>query len=111
MKQDELPKILREYGYPQLFWSEDSTQPDGNAPKRWVPIYPERGWAYKHMIEHFLGCLEKGTTPSLTPEECALGVDILITAYHFSVTDQWIESRPDMEDFIVPNFTPLEFDA
>ena len=66
-RQNELPEIVREYRYPQLFWSEDIMQPNGYVPKRWVPIYPKRGWAYKTMLEHFLHCVETGTAPSRTP--------------------------------------------
>ena len=61
-KQSELPEIVREYRYPQLFWSEDIMQPNGYVPKRWVPIYPKRGWAYKSMLEHFLDCRKGCTT-------------------------------------------------
>lgn len=106
MKQSELPRIIREYRYPQLFWSEDIMTADGNVPKRWVPIYPERGWAYKAMLEHFLDCLDRDVEPSLTPEMSALVTDVLIGAYKSMETNSWVTVGRDMEDYIVPNFTP-----
>lgn len=106
MKQEELPKVLREYRYPQLFWSEDIMQPDGCVPKRWVPIYPERGWAYKAMLEHFLDCLDKGVEPELTPEMSALVTDVLVAAYASMQTNSWITVGRDMEDYDIPFFTP-----
>jgi len=107
-KQSELPEIVREYRYPQLFWSEDIMQPDGYVPKRWVPIYPKRGWAYKSMLEHFLNCVEKDVPPSLTPEESALVTDILVGAYKSMETKSWVEVGRDMENYIVPLYDAPE---
>jgi len=102
-KQTELPEIVREYRYPQLFWSEDIMQPDGNVPKRWVPIYPKRGWAYKAMLEHFLDCVEKDVEPSLTPEVSAIVTDVLVGAYKSMETGGWVD-LPLKDNYIVPHY-------
>ena len=102
-KQSELPEIVKEYRYPQLFWSEDIMQPDGNVPKRWVPIYPKRGWAYKSMLEHFLDCIEKDVPPSLTPEDSAIVTDVLVGAYKSMETNAWVD-LPLTEEYIVPHY-------
>lgn len=107
-KQSELPEIVREYRYPQLFWSEDIMQPNGYVPKRWVPIYPKRGWAYKSMLEHFLDCVEKDVPPSLTPEDSAFVTDILVGAYKSMETNSWVEVGRDMENYIVPLYDAPE---
>ena len=107
-KQNELPEIVREYRYPQLFWSEDIMQPNGHVPKRWVPIYPKRGWAYKTMLEHFLHCVETGTAPSLTPEDSALVTDVLVGAYLSMKTNSWVEVGRQMENYIVPHYDAPE---
>lgn len=104
-KQSELPEIIREYRYPQLFWSEDIMQPSGNVPKRWVPIYPKRGWAYKSMLEHFIGCVENDQMPSLTPEISALVTDVLVGAYKSMETNSWVD-LPLQENYIVPGYNP-----
>ena len=106
-KQSELPEIVREYRYPQLFWSEDIMQPGGKVPKRWVPIYPKRGWAYKSMLEHFLDCVEKDKEPSLTPEASALVTDVLVGAYLSMKTGGWVD-LPLKENYIVPLYNPPE---
>ena len=107
-KQNELPEIVREYRYPQLFWSEDIMQPNGHVPKRWVPIYPKRGWAYKTMLEHFLHCVETGTAPSLTPEDSALVTDVLVGAYLSMKTNSWVEVGRQMENYIGPHYDAPE---
>lgn len=106
-KQSELPDIVREYRYPQLFWSEDIMTPDGNVPKRWVPIYPKRGWAYKSMLEHFLHCLDTGETPSLTAEVSALETDVLTGAVKSMETNGWVD-LPLQENYIVPGYDAPE---
>ncbi len=103
-RQEELPAIIKDYRYPQLFWSEDIMQPDGFVPKRWVPVYPPRGWAYKSMLEHFLDCIEKGVTPSLTPEVSAMVTDVLIGAYKSMETGSWVD-LPLTEEYIVPGYS------
>lgn len=107
-RQDELPEIIREYRYPQLFWSEDIMQPNGFVPKRWVPVYPKRGWAYKTMLEHFLNCVESGVAPSLTPEDSALVTDVLVGAALSMKTNSWVELGRDMENYIVPHYDAPE---
>jgi predicted dehydrogenase len=103
-KQSELPEIVREYRYPQLFWSEDIMQPNGKVPKRWVPIYPKRGWAYKSMLEHFINCVETDREPSLTPEISALVTDVLVGAAMSMHTNGWVDI-PLKENFIVPFYS------
>jgi predicted dehydrogenase len=91
MTQAELPEIVREYRYPQLFWSEDIMQPNGFVPKRWVPIYPPRGWAYKSMLEHFIDSVRSEREPSLTPTDSALVVDVLLAAQESMRSGQWVD--------------------
>ena len=104
-RKEELPEIIREYRYPQLFWSEDIMQPDGFVPKRWVSVYPKRGWAYKSMLEHFLECVEKDQEPSLTTEVSAVVTDVLVGAYKSMETNAWVD-LPLQEEFVIPHYDP-----
>lgn len=90
-RQAELPEIIREYRYPQVFWSEDILTRDGCVPKRWVPIYPKRGWPFKSMLEHFVDCVRTGGQPSLTPVDSALVVDVLLAAQESMRTGRWVD--------------------
>jgi predicted dehydrogenase len=109
-RQSELPEIVREYRYPQLFWSEDIMQPNGFVLKRWVPIYPKRGWSYRYMLGHFLDCIEKDIQPSLTPEDSALVTDVLVGAFLSMKTKAWVE-LPLTENYIVPHYNAPDLHA
>ena len=80
-------------------------QPDGFVPKRWVSVYPKRGWAYKSMLEHFLECVEKDQEPSLTPEVSAVVTDVLVGAYKSMETNAWVD-LPLQEEFVIPHYDP-----
>lgn len=103
-KQEELPKIVKDYRYPQLFWSEDIMQPDGFVPRRWVPIYPPREWAYKRMLVHFLDCVQNGTKPILSPEESAINVDVIGAALISNETGTWVDV-PLKEEYVPKGYT------
>ncbi len=103
-RQSELPEILREYRYPQLFWSEDIMTPDGYVPKRWVPIYPPRGWAYKTMLEHFINCVVNQTQPIIKPEDSALVMDVLLAAAKSMQTNSWVDV-PLTEETLPPLYS------
>ena len=82
-------------------------QKDGYVPKRWVPIYPKRGWSYKYMLEHFIDCVEKNVEPSLKPEISALVTDVLVGAYKSMETNSWVD-LPLKENYIVPLYNAPE---
>ena len=100
-KQSELPQIVKDYRYPQLFWSEDIMTPDKNVPKRWVPIYPPRESAYKRMLKHFLDCVETGKEPIIKRQDCAIVVDVLLAALKSMDTNGWVDV-PLKEEYIPP---------
>ena len=85
-------------------------QPNGYVPKRWVPIYPKRGWAYKTMLEHFLHCVETGTAPSLAPEDSALVTDVLVGAYLSMKTNSWVEVAAIWKTILFRTMTPRKSD-
>ena len=100
-RQEELPKIVRDYRYPQLFWSEDIMTAGGFVPKRWVPIYPPREWAYKRMLKHFIDSIEKGVEPIIKRKDCAIVMDVLLGALKSMETGGWVDV-PLTEDYIPP---------
>lgn len=103
-KLEDLPRIIRDYRYPQLFWSEDIMTPDGFVPKRWVPVYPPREWAYKRMLKHFIDSIEKGVEPIIKRRDCAIVMDVLLGALKSMETGGWVDI-PLTEEVIPPFYT------
>jgi predicted dehydrogenase len=98
---EELPEIVRDYRYPQIFWASDNvTQP---VPKRWVSIYPPRGWAYKKMIQHFIECLMHGKEPVIQMEDGAKDTEVLCAVYQSMEEDGWVD-LPLKEEVVPSHF-------
>ena len=102
-KAEDLPKIIKDYRYPQLFWSEDIMTPDGFVPKRWVPIYPPREWAYKRMLQHFMDSIENGVEPIIKRRDCAIVMDVLLGALKSMETGGWVNVPLD-EEYVPPYY-------
>ncbi|HAJ94869.1 MAG TPA: gfo/Idh/MocA family oxidoreductase [Actinobacteria bacterium] len=99
---DELPEIVRDYRYPQVFWATDNvTKP---LQKRWVSIYPPRGWAYKKMIEHFIDCIANNSEPMIKMEDGAKVMEVLCAVFKSMDENGWVD-LPLKEEIIPPYFT------
>ncbi len=99
---EDLPEIIKDYRYPQIFWATDNvTKP---LQKRWISIYPPRGWAYKKMIQHFIECIAYDKEPVIKMEDGAKDTEVLCAVFKSMEEDGWI-SLPLKEEVIPPFFT------
>ena len=99
---EDLPEIIRDYRYPQVFWAADNiTKP---VQKRWVSIYPPRGWAYKKMIQHFIECIAYDREPVIKMEDGAKDMEVLCAVFKSMQDDGWVD-LPLKEEVIPPYFT------
>ncbi len=98
---EELPKIIRDYRYPQLFWAEDVI----NRPvtKRWVPIYPPRESNYLRMLKHFVGCILEDKEPRVTGEDGARAMEVMCAVFKSMQTGAWVD-LPLNEEVIPPHY-------
>lgn len=100
---EDLPQIIRDYRYPQIFWALDNvTRP---VQKRWVSIYPPRGWAYKSMLEHFVQCILEDKEPMITGEDGARVMEILCAVFKSMETRSWVD-LPLQEEVAPPYYKP-----
>jgi predicted dehydrogenase len=98
---ETLPEIIKDYRYPQIFWATDNvTRP---LQKRWVSIYPPRGWAYKKMIQHFIECIAYGREPVIKMEDGAKDMEVLCAVFKSMEKDGWVD-LPLKEEVIPPYF-------
>jgi len=98
---EELPEIIRDYRYPQIFWATDNlTKP---LQKRWVSIYPPRGWAYKKMLKHFIDYIYYSKKPVIKMEDGAKDMDVLCAVFKSMEVDGWVD-LPLKEEIIPPYF-------
>ena len=98
---EDLPEIIKDYRYPQIFWATDNvTRP---VQKRWVSIYPPRGWAYKKMIQHFIECIAYDKEPVIKMEDGAKDMEVLCAVFKSMKEDGWVD-LPIKEEVIPPYF-------
>jgi predicted dehydrogenase len=99
---EELPEIIKDYRYPQVFWATDNvTKP---LQKRWVSIYPPRGWAYKKMLQHFIDCIVNDSEPMIKMEDGAKDMEVLCAVFKSMEENGWVD-LPLKEEIIPPYFT------
>ena len=71
--------------------------------KKWVSIYPPRGWAYKDMIEHFISCVLDDTEPIIKADDGAKVMDVLCAVFKSMDIGGWVDF-PLSEDIIPQNY-------
>lgn len=102
---EDLPQILKDYRWPQLFWVEDFI----NRPvqKRWMPLCPPRSPNnYEKMTEHFIDCLINNKEPLVSGEDGARAVEVMCAVFKSMQTNSWVE-LPLKEEVIPPHYRPL----
>jgi len=98
---EDLPEVMRDYRYPQTFWAQDNV--DRPLKKKWIPIYPPRGWAYKKMIQHFADCIATGKEPIIRAEDGAVTMEVLCAVFKSMQKDGWVD-LPLKEEVVPPGF-------
>ncbi len=101
---DTLPKVLKDYRWPQLFWVEDIV--NETVQKRWVPINPPREPNnYTKMIWHFVDCVINDKTPRTSGEDGARAVEIMCAVWKSMETNAWVD-LPLTDEVIPPFYGP-----
>ena len=102
---DTLPKILKDYRWPELFWVEDIV--DKNVRNRWVRICPPRSPSnYDRMTKHFLNCLINDKEPLVSGDDGARVIEVMCAALKSMETGGWV-NLPLKEEVIPPFYKPL----
>ena len=102
---DTLPKILKDYRWPQLFWVEDIIEK--HVQKRWVPLCPPRSPSnYDRMTEHYLDCIVNDREPLVSGEDGARAIEVMCAALKSMTTGGWVD-LPLSEEVVPPNYEPL----
>lgn len=102
---DTLPKIIKDYRWPELFWVEDII--NTTIRNRWVPICPPRSPNnYERMTAHFLDCLINDKEPLVSGEDGARAVEVMCAVLKSMETGAWVD-LPVTEEVIPPFFKPL----
>ena len=102
---DNVPPILKNYRWPQLFWVEDII--DEHVAKRWVPICPPRHPNnYERMLAHFSECLIDGKEPLVSGEDGARAIEVMCATWKSMQTNAWVD-LPLTEEIIPPGYEPL----
>ncbi len=102
---DTLPKVLRDFRWPELFWVEDIMSE--KVRNRWVPICPPRSPNnYERMTEHFLDCIINDKPPLVSGEDGARAIEVMCAALKSMQTGAWVD-LPLMEEVIPPYYKPL----
>jgi predicted dehydrogenase len=99
---DNMPPILKNFRWPELFWVEDIV--DQNVRKRWVPIAPPRYPSnYEKMLDHFLDCLINDKEPLVSGEDGARAVEVMCATWKSMQTNAWVD-LPLNEEVIPPYY-------
>ena len=105
---EDLPQIIKDYRWPQLFWVEDTI----NRPlqKRWVPICPPRSPNnYERMTQHFMNCLMHDEEPLVSGEDGARAIEVMCGVFKSMETNAWV-NLPLQEEMTPPFYQRLPND-
>jgi predicted dehydrogenase len=106
---DTLPKILKDYRWPELFWVEDII--DKNVRNRWVSICPPRSPNnYDRMTAHYLDCIINDKPPLVSGDDGARAIEVMCAAIKSMQTGGWVD-LPLTEEVIPPFYRPVPKEA
>ena len=102
---ETLPKILKDYRWPELFWVEDII--NETVRNRWVPICPPRSPNnYERMTAHYLDCIINDKPPLVSGEDGARAIEVMCAVLKSMHTGGWVD-LPLKEEVIPPFYEPL----
>lgn len=102
---ENLPPILKNYRWPELFWVEDIIEE--HVRNRWIPICPPRyPNNYDRMTEHYLDCIVNDKEPLVSGEDGARSIEVMCAVLKSMETGSWVD-LPLKEEVIPPFFEPV----
>ena len=108
-KETELPQVLRDYRWPELFWVEDRI--GEHVRNRWTPICPPRfPNNYQRMMEHFFDCIVNDKDPLTSGEDGARAVEVMCAVHKSMKTGAWVDVKDLTEEIIPEGYEPLPLD-
>ena len=100
--EEDLPEILKNYRWPQLFWVEDRSHRP--LQKRWIPICPPRSPNnYERMCKHFMDCLLHDEEPLVSGEDGARSIEVMCAVFKSMETGAWVD-LPLKEEVTPPHY-------
>ena len=100
----DMPEILRNYRWPQLFWVEDIMK---RPEKRWVSLMPPREPNnYTNMTHHFMDCVLNGEQPLVSGGDGARTVEVMCAVWRSMDTGGWVD-LPLHDEVVPPYYKPL----
>ena len=106
---ETLPKIMKDYRWPELFWVEDII--NKNVRNRWIPICPPRSPNnYDRMTAHYLDCIINDKPPLVSGDDGARAIEVMCAAIKSMQTGAWVD-LPLKEEVIPPFYKPLPKEA
>ncbi|MBL7047742.1 MAG: Gfo/Idh/MocA family oxidoreductase [Candidatus Marinimicrobia bacterium] len=104
--KEDLPELLENYRWPELFWVEDKIE--NPVRKRWIPICPPRHPSnYERMTAHFLDCIVNDKEPLVSGEDGARTIEVICAVFKSMETNSWVD-LPLKEEIIPPYYNKLE---
>ncbi len=106
---DDLPEILKNYRWPDLFWVEDKIDPV--VRKKWISISPSRfPNNYERLLEHFFDCVMNDKQPLTSGEDGARAIEVMCAVHKSMETGAWVD-LPLKEEVVPKGYEPLPYDA
>ena len=105
---EDLPDVLKNFRWPELFWVEDKI--NNPVRKRWIPICPPRyPNNYEKLLDHFLDCVINDNQPLTSGEDGARATEVMCAVHKSMKTKSWVE-LPLKEEIIPEGYIPLKND-
>ena len=106
---DELPQLLKDFRWPELFWVEDKI--NNPVRKRWVPICPPRyPNNYENLLKHFFDCIVNDKQPLTSGEDGARATEVMCAVHKSMETGGWVD-LPLKEEVIPKGYEPLPIEV
>jgi len=99
-EEDELPDIIKDFRYPQIWWAEDRVAHP--VDKRWMSLYPPRESNYERMWRHFIDCIIEDKQPRVSGEDGARALEIMCGIFKSMEIDGWVD-LPLKEEVVMPH--------
>ena len=106
---DDLPQLLKDFRWPELFWVEDRIEP--TVRKRWIPMCPPRSPNnYDRMTAHYHDCIINDKQPLTSGDDGARSIEVMCAVFKSMETGGWVD-LPLKEEVIPPFYKKLPLDA